>query len=118
MAAPVTELFDVLIAFPLLVYLSVTFTSGRVAFFELIGNASYPLYMISVPIITLASRALHYLNVDDSQPSPLFGSALLAAMIVLALVLAYWDNRFRGRALKYLKCKFRYGIFDRPNTKA
>jgi peptidoglycan/LPS O-acetylase OafA/YrhL len=95
----VTELLGVLLAFPLLLAAAAKFDVPRPGLFEFLGMASYAVYVTSVPVITLISRVLHTLQINETALRSWFGYVVICGLLALAYMLDAYDKRAR-RILK------------------
>jgi peptidoglycan/LPS O-acetylase OafA/YrhL len=91
----VTELLGVLLAFPVIVAAGARFDVPKPGLFEFLGMASYAIYVTSVPVITLISRVLHTLQINETSLRPWFGYTVIAGLLVLAYHLDAYDKRVR-----------------------
>ena len=115
----ITFLLSVFIAVPFTVIASIQNPAGAIAsrLFRVLGEVSYPVYTIHIPIYQLAQFAwnrVRGLPPSSSMPWP----ALLitaAGVLLLALLLArWWDGPIRRR----LHVRFRSGLGTSQNSKA
>jgi len=78
----------ILVVFPVLVFLGARFQPPTPRISRMLGELSYPLYIIHVPLLGLAELALRLSGRSPQQGQPYVGILLLAAIIALSLVLA------------------------------
>lgn len=95
MRAEVTELLAVFVCFPMIVAAGIVFDCPSSRPLELLGSASYGIYIISVPAITVSSRVLHAARLDETYLHPWFGYAVVIALIAIAVALRGLDLRAR-----------------------
>jgi len=105
----ITEMGGILFAFPAIVAAGARFDVPRPGLFTLLGTASYAIYVTSVPVITVISRVLHTLHINDATLRPWFGCAVIVGLLALAYLLDGYDRRAR----QMLKEKFAFLKSDR-----
>jgi len=90
------ELLIVLVVFPAFVWLAVQLEppAGRSErMFVLLGNLSYPLYVVHLPTVQVIERALTVLHIDRVTLAPWAGLAIGLMLTMAALGLDRWYDR-------------------------
>jgi peptidoglycan/LPS O-acetylase OafA/YrhL len=100
------DLGCVLVILPLLVWAGALVEPRGVsrAIFVSLGAASYPIYMIHVPLITIAAKTL---GPAGSWLGPAFGGIFIVAMVGAGLVLNRVDQVIRARLTQGLRHRSR-----------
>ena len=90
---PVFELACVTLVYPALIYAGAGATERHARLATLLGNASYALYLIHMPLLDAWERGMRKAGV---APSPLAAGLYVVAAVLLALLIdAFYDRRAR-----------------------
>jgi peptidoglycan/LPS O-acetylase OafA/YrhL len=85
------ELFLIIVLFPILLFAGSIFDVSRPMALTLLGETSYAIYIVHLPILLLLARILHFINISLDNYTRIVGPFLIIGLIGLT---AWLDRRY------------------------
>lgn len=100
------DLTIICVFFPFIVWTSSFFQPKSINSASILGEVSYPLYVLHAPIIAILYRASSYFNISINKYAPWPALMLLFALLLLSRILdIFYDRKVRRYIMRKLKVR-------------